>query len=131
MSDKQRTGSAHPLEVYTFTNYLAYIFYPPLYIAGPILTFNDFMWQVGGFSIAFHCPTQPISSLQMGRKNLLTRSSIVAYAIRFLLCLLTMEFVLHYMYMVAIKDTKAWDGFSAAEISMVGFWNLIIVWLKV
>lgn len=35
------------------------------------------------------------------------------------------------MYMVAIKDTKAWDGFSAAELSMVGFWNLIIVWLKV
>jgi len=44
--------------------------------------------------------------------------------------LLTMEFILHYMYMVAIKDTKAWNGFSAAELSMVGFWNLIIVWLK-
>lgn len=53
------------------------------------------------------------------------------YAIRFLVCLLTMEFILHYMYMVAIKDTKAWDGFSAAELSMTGFWNLIIVWLKV
>ena len=35
------------------------------------------------------------------------------------------------MYVVAIKDTKAWDGFSAAELSLVGFWNLIIVWLKV
>jgi len=60
-----------------------------------------------------------------------TRNSVATYAIRFLTCLLTMEFVLHYMYMVAIKDTKAWDGFSAAELSMVGFWNLIIVWLKV
>lgn len=47
MSDKQRTNSPHPLEMYTFTNYLAYILYPPLYIAGPIITFNDFMWQVG------------------------------------------------------------------------------------
>jgi len=46
MSDKQRTSSAHPLEVYTFGNYLAYILYPPLYIAGPIITYNDFMWQV-------------------------------------------------------------------------------------
>jgi hypothetical protein len=35
------------------------------------------------------------------------------------------------MYMVAIKDAKAWQGYSAAELSMVGFWNLIIVWLKV
>jgi D-alanyl-lipoteichoic acid acyltransferase DltB (MBOAT superfamily) len=67
----------------------------------------------------------------MRSTNTLTRNSIAAYAIRFLVCLLAMEFILHYMYMVAIKDTKAWDGFSAAELSMVGFWNLIIVWLKV
>lgn len=110
-SHKQRTTSPHPLERYTFSNYLAYILYPPLYIAGPIVTFNDFMWQ-------------------MRRKNALTWSSIGGYAARFLVCLLTMEFILHYMYMVAIKDTKAWNGFSAAELSMVGFWNLIIVWLK-
>lgn len=42
-----------------------------------------------------------------------------------------MEFILHYMYMVAIKDTKAWYGDTVAELSMIGFWNLIIVWLKV
>ena len=42
-----------------------------------------------------------------------------------------MEFVLHYMYMVAIKDRKAWIGDSPAEIAMIGFWNLIVVWLKV
>jgi hypothetical protein len=35
------------------------------------------------------------------------------------------------MYMVAIKDRKAWIGASPAEIAMIGFWNLIIVWLKV
>ncbi|KAF9790369.1 MBOAT-domain-containing protein [Thelephora terrestris] len=111
MSHKQRTSSPHPLEMYTFSNYLAYILYPPLYIAGPIITFNDFMWQ-------------------MRSKNTLTWNSLAGYAVRFLVCLLTMECILHYMYMVAIKDTKAWDGFSAAELSLVGFWNLIIVWLK-
>ena len=67
----------------------------------------------------------------MRGRNTLTWKTIATYAIRFLVCLLTMEFILHYMYMVAIKDTKAWDGFSAAELSMTGFWNLIIVWLKV
>ena len=36
-----------------------------------------------------------------------------------------------FMYVVAIKDTKAWQGTNAAELSMIGFWNLIIVWLKV
>lgn len=55
----------------------------------------------------------------------------MAYLFRFLVSLLTMEFILHYMYVVAIKDSKAWVGYTPAEISMVGFWNLIIVWLKV
>lgn len=67
----------------------------------------------------------------MRSKNTLTWNSLGRYAFRFLVCLLTTEFVLHYMYMVAIKDTKAWDGSSAAELSLIGFWNLIIVWLKV
>ena len=35
------------------------------------------------------------------------------------------------MYVVAIKDTKSWIGDSPAEIAMIGFWNLIVVWLKV
>lgn len=42
-----------------------------------------------------------------------------------------MEFILHFMYVVAIKDTKAWMGDTPAQISMIGFWNLMIVWLKV
>jgi protein-cysteine N-palmitoyltransferase HHAT len=46
MSEKQRTALSHPHEMYSFTNYLAYVLYPPLYIAGPIMTFNDFLWQV-------------------------------------------------------------------------------------
>jgi len=42
-----------------------------------------------------------------------------------------MEFILHFMYVVAIKDTRTWQGASPMELSMIGFWNLIIVWLKV
>jgi membrane-bound O-acyltransferase GUP1_2 len=42
-----------------------------------------------------------------------------------------MELILHYMYVVAIKDSSAWLGDSPLEICMIGFWNLIIVWLKV
>lgn len=42
-----------------------------------------------------------------------------------------MELVLHYMYMVAIKDAKAWKNDTPFELSMIGLWNLIIVWLKV
>jgi len=60
-----------------------------------------------------------------------TSTPLRGYIIRFLLSLFTMEGILHYMYVVAIKDRRAWVGYSPTEISMVGFWNLIIIWLKV
>ena len=46
VGDKKRAVVFHPLATYSFGNYLAYVLYAPLYIAGPIITFNDFMWQV-------------------------------------------------------------------------------------
>lgn len=76
------------------------------------MTFNDFIWQY----------RQPVK---------LSRSFKLSYALRFASCLLTMELVLHYMYVVAIKDTNAWQGDTPGQLSMIGFWNLIVVWLKV
>ncbi|KZT02547.1 MBOAT-domain-containing protein [Laetiporus sulphureus 93-53] len=111
MTEKQRKTTAHPLERYSYANFFAYVLYPPLYIAGPIMTFNDFVWQL-------HRPA-PVSL-----------RGTLSYLFRFLVCFLTLEFILHFMYVVAIKDTKAWAGDSAAELCMIGFWNLIVVWLK-
>lgn len=51
LTEKQRSTLPHSLEHYTYANYLAYVLFPPLYIAGPILTFNNFMWQVLSFSL--------------------------------------------------------------------------------
>ena len=93
-------------------NYVAYAIYPPLYIAGPIMTFNDFMWQL----------RRPLT---------LSRRSRLMYIVRFVVCFMTMEYILHFMYVVAIKNTKAWWGDSPAQIAMIGFWNLVVVWLKV
>lgn len=49
LTEKQRSTFPHSLEHYTYANYLAYVLFPPLYIAGPIMTFNNFMWQVLSF----------------------------------------------------------------------------------
>lgn len=46
LDGKQRQTTSHPEEMYSFLNYIAYTLYPPLYITGPIMTFNDFVWQV-------------------------------------------------------------------------------------
>ncbi|GAB1525165.1 glycerol transporter [Rhizoctonia solani] len=95
---------------------ILYALYPALYIAGPIIGFNDFMWQLRRPQWANGSDRVPFPT---------------AYAIRFLGCLLTLEIILHMMYVVAIKDARAWHGLSPLELSMVGFWNLIVVWMKV
>lgn len=59
------------------------------------------------------------------------RREKISYAIRFIFCLLTMESILHTMYVVAIKDASAWYGDGPGDLSMIGFWNLVVVWLKV
>ncbi|GLB44756.1 putative membrane-bound acyltransferase family protein [Lyophyllum shimeji] len=110
MTHKERKAS-HPTQMYSFLNYVSYVLYPPLYIAGPIMTFNDYLWQ---HRRPIHIPLR----------------TAIMYGLRLLVSLLTMELVLHFMYVVAIKDARAWTGNTPAQISMIGFWNLIIVWLK-
>lgn len=109
-----RKRGAVPLALskYSALHFALYVLYPPLFIAGPILGFNDWVRQLDN-------PPQ------------LTRASKVSYALRFASCMLAMEFVLHFCYVNAIKDSKAWRGYSPVELSMVGFWNLIVIWLKV
>ncbi|TKY85492.1 hypothetical protein EX895_005654 [Sporisorium graminicola] len=108
---QQRTRLTQHLEEYSLSNYLLYALYPPLFIAGPIMTFNDFTSQL----------RQPCR---------IGAGTVVRYAIRFAVSLLTMELILHFVYVNAIKDSKAWVGATPLELSMIGFWNLIIVWLK-
>ncbi|PIL32352.1 transporter [Ganoderma sinense ZZ0214-1] len=111
LSDKHRPRVNHSLETYSLLNYIIYAIYPPLYIGGPIMTFNDFMWQ-------------------LLRPKKISWRTVLGYLGRFIVCVMTLEMILHFMYVVAIKDRKAWVGYSAAELCMVGFWNLIVVWLK-
>lgn len=100
---------------YNWTDYLFYVLYPPLFVAGPIMTFNDFSRQLKDV----RC------------KALLSIRGRLTYAIRLATSMLTMEAILHFVYVNAIKDSKAWTGNTPMQLSMIGFWNLIIVWLKV
>ncbi|GAA5864357.1 hypothetical protein JCM3774_002762 [Rhodotorula dairenensis] len=145
---------------YSFILYLAYVLYPPLYLAGPIMTYPSFVSQLasppppspssvtsadgtgtalnsngataaGESKVKNLAPAMVVIKEEKGADETSPRA-LVAYAIRFLACLLTMELVLHTMYVVALKDSGSgwWNGMSPAEVSLVGFWNLIVVWLK-
>lgn len=114
LDDRGRLTPLLPLQDYSFANYCAYLTYAPLFIGGPIITFNDYMYQSNYF---------PLQST----RNLL-RTAV--YGLRLLFCILVMEFLLHFMYVVAVSKTKAWQGDTPFQLSMIGLFNLNIIWLK-
>nr|POE64866.1 glycerol uptake protein 1 [Quercus suber] len=112
-SQDRRAGSPVELTDFTFRNYLAYVLYSPLYLTGPIINFNDYISQA----------RYPLATT--------SRARIIPFAIRFLFCLLMMEVVQHFLYAVAIsKSNPDWSQYTPFQLSMLGYFNLHIVWLK-
>lgn len=97
---------------YDLMNYIGYCLYLPLYIGGPIITFNDFRSQI----------EKPTLGTTLKR--------VVIYSIRFVFCLLVLEFLLHNIYAPAMIRVGAIWSVSAAQTSIVCFFALFIIWLK-
>lgn len=114
LDDRQRLVAPLPIHDYNLLNYMAYIFYTPLFIAGPIITFNDYLYQSN---------YEQLPSVKDYKRTAI-------YGLRFLFCVLVMEFLLHFIYVVAVSKTKAWTGDTPFQISMIGLFNLNIIWLK-
>lgn len=113
LSERDRVTIPASKRDYSFRNYLAYALYAPLYLTGPILTFNDY-----------------ISQLRY-RPHSIETNRTVRYAVRFLLCLLCMELILHFVYVGAISSSlPVWDSYTPAQLSLLSFQNIIIIWLK-
>lgn len=113
LSERDRVSIPAEPSAFNPLNYVAYVLYSPLYLTGPILTFNDYISQ----------QRYPPPSL--------TRTRTILYGIRFVLTLLCMELVLHYIYAVAIsKSSPNWSLYTPAQLSMLGYFNLHIIWLK-
>lgn len=112
LSERERLDFYSPLNQYSLANYFSYLFYTPLFIAGPIITFNDYMYQT------------------MHQLPSINWKSNLMYGLRLIFCVLIMEFVLHFMYVVAVSKTKAWEGDTPFQISMIGLFNLNIIWMK-
>jgi len=96
---------------YNFFNYLVYLLYVPLYLAGPIITFNDFIYQINH------------------RNNLPIKKTIL-YAIRFVAVCILFEWTIHYMYVNAIIRRRAYENFTPLDYCMIAYFSLNNVWLK-
>jgi D-alanyl-lipoteichoic acid acyltransferase DltB (MBOAT superfamily) len=113
LSERDRVTTPAAPGDFTFRNYVAYTIYAPLYLAGPILTFNDYISQ------------------QRYRPATIETGRTIRYAIRFALVLLAMEVILHYDYVGAISKARPeWSSYTPAQLSMLSYFNLHIIWLK-
>lgn len=109
--ERRRVQEPAEMDSYSFINFILYTLYPPLYAAGPIITFNNFHSQL------LRPPKQE------------TKSKIL-YGIRWIASFLLLDLMLHYLYVVAIKDNRTWMDFSALDFASLAYWNLTVVWLK-
>ncbi|KAL4895106.1 MBOAT, membrane-bound O-acyltransferase family-domain-containing protein [Aspergillus ambiguus] len=113
LSERDRVNIPAERSAFNGRNYIAYILYSPLYLTGPIVTFNDYISQ------------------QRYAPPSLTKRRTVMYGVRFFLTLIAMELILHFIYAVAIsKASPDWSLYTPAQLSMLAFFNLHIIWLK-
>ncbi|PWY70954.1 MBOAT-domain-containing protein [Aspergillus heteromorphus CBS 117.55] len=113
LSERDRVNIPAEPAAFNGRYYLAYVLYAPLYLTGPILTFNDYISQ------------QRYAPLS------LTKSRTILYGVRFFLTLFAMELMLHFIYAVAIsKASPDWTLYTAGQLSMLAYFNLHIIWLK-
>ncbi|KAI1772640.1 MBOAT-domain-containing protein [Hypoxylon cercidicola] len=113
LSERDRVCIPAQARDFSFRNYIAYAIYAPLYLTGPVITFNDF-----------------VSQQRYKPASIETRRTL-RYGVRFALCLLAMEVILHYDYVQAISKARPeWGQYTAAQLSVLSFFNLHLIWLK-
>ncbi|KAL4205096.1 hypothetical protein AMTRI_Chr01g112970 [Amborella trichopoda] len=101
-----------PMERFSFVTYLCYLIYAPLYIAGPIASFNAFS-----------------SQLDLPQKTHSVKN-IICYGVRWVLNLLLMELMTHLFYYNALATSGFWRHSSAFETFVIGYGVLNFMWLK-
>ena len=102
-SNHNKNDSGNNSKAYSFVSFIAYCFYPPLYLAGPIMTFNMFIDDY-----MFHTKKKNEMILRTNDPKTQKKSkhTTLVYFIRFLLCFLLHEVWLRVYYISAMNYTK-------------------------
>lgn len=109
LTKENLSNASRPLTDYNIINYLSYIFYTPLYTAGPIITFNAFVENT-------HHPQKSEDPYR--------------YAGRWLLCMLCMEFLSSKFPFFAVIQSGLFPYLSPAEMAITAYFALKMMWLK-
>ena len=98
-----------PICEYNLINFMSYILYAPLYIAGPIITFNAYVYFL---------------------KHPQKTEDVRFYAVRWLLCFMLMECLLHYFPFFSVLAAGMLDQLQPAEMAVFAYMLLKLMWLK-
>ncbi|XP_057544578.1 membrane-bound O-acyltransferase gup1 isoform X2 [Amaranthus tricolor] len=97
---------------YSYVLYLCYLSYAPLYIAGPIISFNAFASQID----------QP--------QNTYFPKDVALYGLRWAFSLGLVELITHFFYYNAFALSGLWNRLSAFDVFIIGYGVLNFMWLK-
>ncbi|XP_051229565.1 membrane-bound O-acyltransferase gup1 [Lolium perenne] len=100
------------VDKYTFLTYLCYLTYAPLYIAGPVVSYNAFAAQ-----------------LDVPQKNY-SVGQICIYGLRWILNFLLMEAMTHFFHYNAFVVSRLWRQLTPFEIFIISYGVLNFMWLK-
>ncbi|CAA0822052.1 MBOAT (membrane bound O-acyl transferase) family protein [Striga hermonthica] len=97
---------------FSFPIYLCYLVYAPLYIAGPIISFNAFASQLDSPQSIYSTP------------------DVAWYGFRWGFSLLLMELMTHLFHYNAFAISRLWKQLSPMDIFIIGYGVLNFMWLK-
>lgn len=96
---------------YNAFNYFSYIFYPPLYLSGPIMTYNSFIAD-------FYDP--PI----------IEKRDVLIYTLRLLGCFFLLEIIIRIYHPIATIKAAQFKEYTPTQIVCFAMLNLMHIWLK-
>jgi D-alanyl-lipoteichoic acid acyltransferase DltB (MBOAT superfamily) len=110
---ERQQETPRPVAQYDFVTFFVYCFYLPLYIAGPIVTYNAFVAQL-------ETPQKTVPLWKAIRGVGL----VALYAVCFDVCN-------HYFYMNGINENRWWyDGLNPSEIAAMALYMMNWMWMK-
>ncbi|KEG09524.1 putative GUP1 [Trypanosoma grayi] len=110
---KFRTEYPRSPHEYNILSYFGYLFYPPLYIAGPMSSFNAYVSHL-------HKPTRALDDVGLKR-----------YIVRTVANFLLLIILAHYVYIIAILlGEPVFSSISFSRRAIVLYLTLGFLWLK-
>ena len=113
---RSRQDDHQPLVRYDLIHFYSFLVYPPLYVAGPIITYNGWVSQV------------------YTKQNVYSDKEQLKYVFRTLGNFLVFEIFLHLIYSNSLitneSNSEIWKSLNLLDLSVLCVYELVFLWMK-